>query len=228
MPEFFDDIATERLIGEGITPRHLNQYLFGETLDVIAKYGPTQLYTGVILEMLEKIDEDILRLHYDTTTVSVTGEYDSDLNTRLIRLVRGHSKDHRNDLNQLTISLVTDQRGIPVFMKPLSGNILDKKTLIRTITELRQNLNTDQRVYHMADSALYSAESVHTLDTHCNWITRAPENIKEVQDIISSDVEWISCEDDRYKYVLFTSKYGDVDQRWILFFSSEQHKAKVK
>lgn len=111
------------------------------------------------------------------------------------------------------ISLVTDQRGIPVFMEPLSGNISDKKTLIRTITEVRQNLNVDHEVYHMVDSALYSADSVQKLGAHCNWITRVPENIKEASDIISSDVEWTSCEDDRYNYAFFTSRYGDVDQR---------------
>jgi len=228
MPEFFDDIATERLIGEGIESKHLNQYMFGETLDAIAKFSPTQLFTGIALEMLNKIDGDVLRLHYDTTTISVTGEYDRDLNTRLINLVRGHSKDHRNDLKQLVLTLVTDQRGIPVFMEPLSGNISDKKTLLRTINEVRQNLETDKKVYHMADSALYSADSVQKLGTHCFWITRVPETIKIAQTIVSSDVEWIKCEDDRYKYSLFESKYGDVDQRWILFYSDEQHKAKIK
>ena len=52
MPEYFDDIATERLIGEGIEAKHLNQYLFGETLDAIAAAGPSELFTGLILEIL--------------------------------------------------------------------------------------------------------------------------------------------------------------------------------
>ena len=51
MPEYFDDIATERLIDDGIEAKHLNQYLFGETLDAIAEYGPTELFTGVIVSI---------------------------------------------------------------------------------------------------------------------------------------------------------------------------------
>jgi transposase len=228
MPEYFDDIATERLIGDGIEAKHLNQYLFGETLDSIAAYGPTKLFTSIVLEILNTLLHGVLRLHYDTTTISVTGDYDRELNTQLIKLVRGHSKDHRNDLKQFVLCIATDQRGIPVFMEPLSGNTSDKKTLIRTINEVRRNLNTDETVYHMADSALYSANSVKELGSHCYWITHVPETIKEVQIILSSDVKWISCTDTRYKYAIFESKYGGIDQRWILFHSEERHKANVK
>jgi len=46
-----------------------------------------------------------LRIHHDTTSINVTGDYDPDFHTRMIRLVRGHSKDHRNDLKQFIISL---------------------------------------------------------------------------------------------------------------------------
>jgi len=227
MPEYFDDIATERLIGDGIEAKHLNQYLFGETLDTVAEYGPTELFTGIIQEIVDGVLHGVLRLHYDTTTISVTGDYDRELNTRLIQLVRGHSKDHRNDLKQFVISLVTDQRGIPVFMEPLSGNISDKKTLLRTIKEVRTSLNTDQTIYHMADSALYSANSVQELGSHCYWITHVPETIKEVKDILSSNVEWIPCTDTRYKYAVFESMYGGIDQKWILFHSEERHKASI-
>ena len=228
MPEYFDDIASERLIGDGIEAKHLNQYLFGETLDALAEYGPTELFTGIVHELLDSLLHGVLRLHYDTTTISVTGDYDRELNTRLIQLVRGHSKDHRNDLRQFVISLVTDQRGIPVFMEPLSGNISDKKTLLRTIKEVRTSLNTDQTIYHMADSALYSANSVQELGSHCFWITHVPETIKEVKDILSSNVEWIPCTDARYKYAVFESMYGGIDQKWILFHSEERHKASIK
>ncbi|WP_409340183.1 IS1634 family transposase [Methanospirillum stamsii] len=228
MPEYFDDVATERLIGEGIESKHLNQYLFGETLEAIAAAGPTELFTGIVLEILDNLLHGVLRLHYDTTTISVTGEYDRDLNTRLIKLVRGHSKDHRNDLKQFVLSLVTDQRGIPVFMEPLSGNISDKKTLIRTIQEVRKNLNTEQTIYHMADSALYSAKMVQELSSHCYWITHVPETIKEVKNILKSDVEWIPCLDARYKYAAFDSKYGGIEQKWFLFHSEERHKSSIK
>jgi len=113
-------------------------------------------------------------------------------------------------------------------MEPLSGNASDKKTLIRTIQEVRKNLNTEEKVYHMADSALYAAKMVEELSTHCYWITHVPETIKEAKTILKSDVEWIPCSDARYKYAAFDSRYGGIDQKWFLFHSEERHKASIK
>jgi len=227
MPEYFEDVATERLMGEGIKPEHLNQYLFGECLDAIAAYGPTRLFTGLSLQIIKTLKMGTLRLHYDTTSINVTGEYDKSFNTRLIKIVHGHSKAHRSDLKQFIISLVTNQHGIPLFMEPLSGNESDKKTLLRTIEEVRKNLITDEDIYHMADSALYSADSVSTLGQHCFWISRVPETIKEAQKIVDSTPDWVLCTDTRYKQVTYESSYGGEKQRWVLFESSEQKKKSI-
>lgn len=168
------------------------------------------------------------RLHYDTTTINVTGEYNQTFNTRLIEIVRGHSKDHRNDLKQFIISLVTNQHGIPLFMESLSGNISDKKTLIRPINEVRQNLVTDETVYHMAESAYYSAESITFLGNLCFWITRFPETIKEVYTHVNSDVNWIPYSDSKYSYLIFEIFYGGIPQQWVLFHSQEQQKRSIQ
>jgi len=228
MPEYFEDVATERLIKEGIKPDQLNQYVFGECLDAIAAYGPTRLFTGIALQMLSKTKTGTIRLHYDTTSISVTGEYDSGFNTRLIQIVHGHSKDHRSDLKQFIISLVTNQHGIPLFMEPLSGNESDKKTLLKTIEQVRENLVTDETIYHMADSALYSADNVARLGDQCFWITRIPETITEVQQIVQSNPDWIKCRDARYEYATFTSSYGGIPQRWVLFRSEEQYRKSLQ
>ena len=88
MPEFFEDLDTERLIGEGIESEVLNQYLFGDCLESIAIYGPTLLFTEIVLHIMNQIQFGTHRLHYDTTTINVTGEYDHAFNTLLIQIVR--------------------------------------------------------------------------------------------------------------------------------------------
>lgn len=108
------------------------------------------------------------------------------------------------------------------------GNISNKKTLLRNITEVRESLNISQKIYHIADSALCSAENVQTLGAHSYWIICVPETIKEALTIFSTEVEWTSCIDTKYKYVPFLSKYRNVDQRWILFYSDVQHHAKIE
>ncbi len=226
MPDYFDDIATERLLGSGIQPDNLNEYLFGETLDAIATYGPTRLFTELSLKTFKSIKYGVQRLHHDTTSINVTGDYDSDFNTRLIRIVRGHSKDHRNDLKQFLISLVTNQHGIPVFMQPLSGNSSDKKTLLNSIQAVRNSFITDEKIYHMADSAFYTAKNIQTLGRHCFWISHVPATITESRQYIAQDVQWSDCEDSRYKHCIISSSYGGISQRWVMFHSFEQQKRK--
>ncbi len=224
MPEFFEDIAVERLLGKGIKPEHLNEYLFGEALDAIAAYGPTRLFTGIVTNMMKKMPLGTLRIHHDTTSINVTGDYDPDFHTRMIRLVRGHSKDHRNDLKQFIISLATTQHGIPIFMEPLSGNISDKKSLLQSIQAVRANLVTDEIIYHMADSAFYTKHNISTLGQHCFWISHVPETINEAKNLCNQDVIWTPCTDTRYTYFEHSSSYGNIDQTWIMFHSIEQQK----
>lgn len=224
MPDFFEDIATERLLGNGIMPKHLNEYALGETLDAIAEYGPTRLFTGIVLRMMEKLPLGTQRLHHDTTSISVTGEYDHEFKTRIIEIVRGHSKDHRDDLKQFVISLVTNQDGIPLFMEPLSGNASDKKILLKSIQAVRSNLITQQRIYHMADSAFYTSGNIQSLGQHCFWISHVPMTITEAKELVASEVTWITCEDIRYKYAVYEYAYGGIQQRWVLFHSTEQQK----
>ncbi len=229
IPEYYEDIAIERLLGPGITPDDLNEYVLGETLDAISRYGPTRLFTGIVLKMMKSLQFDGQRLHHDTTSFCVFGQYDRDLNTRQIKIVHGHSKDHRDDLKQFVISLVTNQKGIPVFMEPLSGNESDKRALIRSIQAVRENLDQKERVYHMADSAFYTAGNIQELGEQCFWISRVPAVISEAKTILAADVEWVQCQDTRYSYAQFASNYAGIPQKWVLFFSSEgQSKKEVK
>jgi transposase len=40
-----------------------------------------------------------------------------------IRIAQGYSRDHRPELNQVILNLICEnQSGIPVYMKPASGN----------------------------------------------------------------------------------------------------------
>ena len=42
---------------------------------------------------------------------------------QVVHITHGYSRDHRPDLNQVMLELMVEhQAGIPVLMKPLSGN----------------------------------------------------------------------------------------------------------
>ncbi len=72
-------------------------------------------------------------LHLDTTSFHVDGRYNSELdddfdeNAGVIHVSKGYSRDHRDDLNQVVLELITENRAnLPMMMRPLSGNASDK------------------------------------------------------------------------------------------------------
>ena len=68
--------------------------------------------------------------HTDTTNFSIYGNYDNDGDDKTINITHGYSKDKRIDLLRFSISMVTNQKEIPLFVKALNGNSSDKKALI--------------------------------------------------------------------------------------------------
>lgn len=71
-PEFFDDIAVERLLGEGITREHLNDDVLGRTLDTVAAW-----VKEVVLNCL--IDNDEKMKHLITWFLNEVMQEEADL-----------------------------------------------------------------------------------------------------------------------------------------------------
>ena len=54
-PEFFENLPTERLLGEGILPEYLNDDAFGRTLDKIYEFGPTELFNHIVFRGMKRL-----------------------------------------------------------------------------------------------------------------------------------------------------------------------------
>jgi transposase len=78
-PEYFSEKPTERLLGKGILPSHIN--------------------------------EDVMGRFWDSL-------YERDIDAQTIHITCGYSRDHRPDLNQVVLSLITEnQAGSPYTCK---------------------------------------------------------------------------------------------------------------
>jgi len=98
-PDFFnDDIAVERLPGLGITGDHLNDDVFGRTLNAIAKYGPTRLFNETLAKCLLLTEFGSHYVHVNTSGFSVTGEYDPEYDVVGVQITYGYPKDGRWNL----------------------------------------------------------------------------------------------------------------------------------
>ena len=82
--DYFENLPTERLLGEGILPEHINDDVLGRTLDKIYEHGCTELFNKIVLKAMKNVPFGNHILHTDTTNFSLYGNYenrDPELNT---------------------------------------------------------------------------------------------------------------------------------------------------
>ncbi len=225
VPHFFQNKPISRLIAPGIQASHLNDDTLGRTLDTLYEAGVTELYSLIAATAAKRLGLAPTFTHLDSTSFHVDGRYNSaeTPDEQVVHITHGYSRDHRPDLNQVMLELIVEhQAGIPVLMKPLSGNSSDAQEFGQVIrAHIAQLHTTYGATYLVADSALYSAENLQKLaETRMQWITRVPATLREAQAVLAqADPQTMTplTEGDRYHVV--PSRYGDVEQRWVLIYS---------
>jgi len=230
-PQFFERVPTERLIGEGVQPKHLNEGVLGRALDDLFEYGVTELFRDLAAHAAGKLGLTSQFAHLDATSFSFEGEYDSETGSNessedgVIRVQQGYSRDHRPDLNQVVLDMIVERKaGLPVLMKPLSGNVSDPGSFPELIDRHVEHLqNVHGFDYVVADSALYSADHVKKLtESGIKFVTRVPETISEAKTRIQeTEIESMEPLTGGYRGKTCRSEYGGVEQRWLIVYSEE-------
>ena len=227
-PKFFDDIAVSRLLGPGVSRDQLNDDVLGRTLDAIAEYGPTELFNEIVAKCLLKDEFGSHCVHIDTTNFSVTGEYDPDFGTEEVQITYGYPKDGRWDLKRFVLGIAANQHGIPLFLQTFSGNESDKESIRTIIRALTENIQTNEKVYHVADSEFYTSETLQLLGEHTFWISRVPSTITLAKELENADHKFTESEDRRYSYSEHLVDYADISQKWVVFQSKMMHDRQEK
>jgi transposase len=238
-PQFFEDKAVEKLIGEGIKSEYLNDDKLGRVLDKIYKLGLTQLFIEIVLVVIKTFKIDIKYGHLDSTSFHLHGEYEKGeapeedepiIKERPILIKRGYSRDHRPDLKQCVLDLiVNNQEGIPLFMRTGDGNESDKAVFAEILVEFKKR--TELESIWIGDSALYSQENLQLMKG-MRWITRVPLTIKKARELIQKvDMEKLEVTEEMsqtekervkklikkgYKWKTEEVTYGGIKQRWLI------------
>jgi len=189
-PQFFANKPVERLLGEGIRAEDLNDDCLGRTLDWIYEQDPTRLLAGIARPAHEVFGVGRERIHVDTTSFSVSGEYSSRSEAAdgaVIEVTYGYSRDHRRDLKQWMLSLATTG-DVPLYMRALDGNSSDKVVLVEAVEALQEQLRAEDpeepRIF-VADSGLYGEANMIRLGAaDVRWVSRAPETSAEAKAVI--------------------------------------------
>jgi transposase len=195
--QFFATKPVEHLLGAGITAEMLHDDCLGRTLDWLYAHDPTALFAGIAHQARQRFGITARQVHVDTTSFSVTGEYEADLDAHTLAVTYGYSRDHRADLKQWMLALATTRAGdVPLFCQALDGNASDKASLVAAVealaAQLRAGAQDEETPIFVADSGLYSADNVARLSTAgVRWISRVPDTSKQARTALGvADDAW--------------------------------------
>ena len=202
-PQFFEDKATEHLLGKGIKPEHLNDDKIGRVMDKLYVQGTRNVFMSIALAAVKKYGIETKNLHLDSTSFCLEGKYEYQDNGWSINIAEkgsinqeqyqgkqplkvgfGYSRDRRPDLKQFIVDLVVSgDSNIPLFFRSADGNKSDKAVFGKIIASLKSEIDLDS--IWVADSALYSQGNLQLIKD-VKWITRVPLSIKEAQDLVTT------------------------------------------
>ena len=74
-PEYFSEKPTERLLGKGILPCHINEDVMGRFLDSLYELGVSGLYQEIALRVVKYLKLPCNSLNIDTTSFHLDGQY---------------------------------------------------------------------------------------------------------------------------------------------------------
>jgi transposase len=240
VPQFCADKPVEHLLGPGILAEDLNDDCLGRTLDWLYEQDVTRLFAGRALRARRAFGVEVARLHADTTSFSVHGQYvqegpeapavpstgaeDEAGEPAVIEVTYGYSRDHREDLKQWMLAIVTSGEGVPQFLQPLDGNASDKRALLAAVQALTKQLHESGETpgVYVADSGLYSAENVMQLNAAgVRWVSRVPETSTAaqgmVQERLASLEDWRHSPDGTRHW--WSRRLSD--ERWIVVRTQE-------
>lgn len=225
-PQFFGKIPVKRLLGPGVDKDSFNETNAGRFLDQVYAHGPVELYNEVAFALASKNVVVGGRLHCDTTSFSVYGMgYENGDKT--ISINKGHPKNFRKDLNMFVLSIISNQHGVPLFLKAFSGNQNDKKILPSIIREVKNNLRVFSESHYVADSAFYTLDNLRGIGSSVRWISRVPDNLALAREFMDSAACLDVLDDPRYSFKARIVEYAGVRQKWVLYDSAPLREVKA-
>ena len=194
LESFFADKDTELLLGEAVDPSMFNDDNAGAVLDLLYAAGTQKIYSEVAVAALRAFAIPTEHGHFDTTSVSVHGEYHSAEGPGApFRITHGWSKDKRPDLKQFLLSMLCVGGDVPIIGRCEDGNASDKRLNNALLSQISQHLKRfgiDERAFiYVADSALVSRDNLAALDEGIRFITRCPASYAECNRVIQAAVE---------------------------------------
>jgi transposase len=165
-------------------------------MDKIFETGTQKIFSQLANKALKVFEIDTQGMHFDTTSVSVFGDY--DLYDPPFEITYGYSKDKRPDLKQFLVSMLCVDRNIPILGATKDGNASDKTLNNELLTNISKHmaehgLQPGAYVY-VADSAFVTEDNLKETKDRTWFLSRLPATYNECSRIIREAVacdQWI-------------------------------------
>jgi hypothetical protein len=141
---------------------HLNHTSLARHLDRFFDAGPERIFNQASLRAIDVEGLSVERVHNDTTSRLVFGNYAHPEDPNAISITRGHSNDQRPDLKQVMYGLTTTADGVLVAAQVLSGNTSDTTWNADVLKELktRPKVRRETPLHYAGDSALVTQRNL--------------------------------------------------------------------
>ncbi|WP_419660639.1 transposase, IS4-like [Desulfosarcina variabilis str. Montpellier] len=196
LTEFFEEKDTALLLGSDIEPERFCDYNLGRSMDQIFETGTQKIFSQIAQNALTVFAVDPRRLHFDTTSVSVYGDF--VLAGPPFDITYGYSKDKRPDLKQFLVSMLCVDRNIPILGTTTHGNASDKtlnNELLTNISKYMAKHGLEPGAYvYVADSAFVTENNLAKCSDQTWFLSRLPATYNECSRIIREAVledDWI-------------------------------------
>jgi len=173
------------LLQPGLTRASRHDYRLGHILEALFAANLNKVYSAIVLKALAVYAIPTPWLHQDTTTIALYGAYEDDPKTAgAPRPAYGHSKEGRDDLKQVLLSLgVSGDGGIPLRLGVRDGNRSDSVETPLAIEEcLTLGLEGVRGI--VADSKAYSRRTLGVcLEHKIDLVTLVPRTCAVRQEL---------------------------------------------
>jgi len=231
-PGYLDNKPVEVLIGEGMSAADFNDDTLARCLDDLYEAGVTEVFYQIAGHALEVYGIEAKYVHLDSSSFHLHGAYEGqEAEREAISITYGYSKDHRPDLKQVVVQLITSHKSaLPVWFEALSGNSNDKKTFTESVKAYGKQLSASGRPYLVMDSAGFSEATLKTArEEGIYWLMRVPETLAQAKKLVkeTSAAEMREIEPG-YQGKEVECVYGGVKQRWLIVFSEAAQARELK
>jgi len=182
LQSFFEDKDTELLLGEALDTSAFADHNVSRVLDSLYDTGTGRLFSQIAQNAIGAFSLDTACAHYDTTSISVFGDY--DWSDPPFHITYGHSKDKRPDLKQFLVEMFCVDRDVPIIGATRDGNASDKSLnneLLGGISRHMARHGIDPGAFiYVADSALVTRGNLKQAeDKRIHFLSRLPATFNE-------------------------------------------------